>query len=164
MTTLDDLTKLIRETLSLGDVTCAVGPIGLLLGRLANFINGELWGRVTTVPWGMVFRDAGPLPRHPSQLYEVALEGLLLFVLLWSYTKRRRPMGAPSGLFLIGYGTCRFVAEYFREPDSFLGYLQFGLTMGQWLSLPMIAIGVVMMVRAYRRAGKAQPTILDRMK
>ena len=89
---------------------------------------------------------------------------MLLFVVLWVYTQRRRPLGAASGLFLVGYGLCRFVAEYAREPDNFLGYLALGLTMGQWLSLPMIAIGAAMLRHAYRRAGKAEPTVLDRMK
>jgi phosphatidylglycerol:prolipoprotein diacylglycerol transferase len=112
----------------------------------------------------MVFPPAGPEPRHPSQLYQLGLEGLLLFVLLWIYTRRRRPMGAASGLFLVGYGACRFAAEFAREPDSFLGFLAFGYTMGQWLSLPMIVIGGVMIVWSYRRAGKAEPTVLDRRK
>ena len=132
-------------------------PLGLAAGRLGNFINGELWGRVTGLPWGMVFPQAGPEPRHPSQLYQFAGEGLLLFAVLWIYTHRRRPMGAASGLFLIGYGVCRFAAEYAREPDNFLGFLALGLTMGQWLSLPMILAGAIMMVWAYRRADKAQP-------
>jgi phosphatidylglycerol:prolipoprotein diacylglycerol transferase len=131
---------------------------------VGNFINGELWGRVTSVPWAMVFPQAGAEPRHPSQLYQVALEGVLLFVVLWTFSQRRRPLGAVSGLFLLGYGLCRFVVEYAREPDNFLGVLALGLTMGQWLSLPMIAIGAAMMVWAYRRADKPQPTLLDRMK
>ena len=112
----------------------------------------------------MVFPPAGPEPRHPSQLYEFAAEGLLLFAVLWIYTRRRRPMGAASGLFLIGYGICRFTVEYAREPDNFLGLLALGLSMGQWLSLPMIVAGSVMMIWAYRRAGKAEPTLLDRRK
>lgn len=146
------------------DFVAPLVPVGLATGRLGNFINGELWGRVTSVPWGMVFPQAGPEPRHPSQLYQFTLEGLLLFAVLWLYTRRRRPLGAASGLFLIGYGGCRFIAEYAREPDSFLGYLAFGLTMGQWLSLPMIVIGAVIVRWAYRRADKAEPTVLDRMK
>jgi phosphatidylglycerol:prolipoprotein diacylglycerol transferase len=112
----------------------------------------------------MVFPPAGPEPRHPSQLYQFALEGLLLYALLWLYTQRRRPMGAVSGLFLVGYGSCRFAAEFAREPDSFLGFLALGLTMGQWLSLPMIVAGAVMMRWAYRRAGKENPTLINRMK
>ena len=133
-------------------------PLGLAAGRLGNFINGELWGRVTDVPWGMVFRHAGPLPRHPSQLYQFALEGLLLFALLWLYSRKPRPMGAVSGLFLVGYGTLRFVAEYFREPDDFLGLLALGFSMGQWLSLPMVLAGAAMMAWAYRGTAAAGRT------
>src|ERR1700690_2253494 len=110
-------------------------PPALGAGRIGNFINGELWGRVTDLPWGMVFRGAGALPRHPSQLYEFGLEGVLLFAILWLYSAKSRPMGAVSAMFLIGYGTLRFIAEFFREPDDFLGLLAFGLSMGQWLSL-----------------------------
>ncbi len=153
-----------KRFLDVTDFVAPLVPLGLAAGRLGNFINGELWGRVTNVPWGMVFPAAGPEPRHPSQLYQFGLEGLLLFVVLWFYTRRRRPPGAASGLFLVGYGGCRFVAEYAREPDSFLGLLALGLSMGQWLSLPMIVVGSVMIVWSYRRAGKAQPTVLDRMK
>jgi phosphatidylglycerol:prolipoprotein diacylglycerol transferase len=153
-----------KRWLDVTDFVAPLVPLGLAAGRIGNFINGELWGRVTDVPWAMVFPPAGPQPRHPSQLYQVGLEGLLLFVLLWVFARRRRPMGAVSGLFLLGYGICRFVAEYAREPDSFLGLLALGLSMGQWLSLPMIAIGGVMMIWAYRRADKDEPTLLDRMK
>ena len=153
-----------KRWLDVTDFVAPLVPLGLAAGRLGNFINGELWGRVTSVPWAMVFPQAGPEPRHASQLYQLGLEGLLLFVVLWFYTQRRRPLGAASGLFLAGYGMCRFAAEYAREPDSFLGYLALGLTMGQWLSLPMIIIGAVMMNWAYRRAEKAEPTLMDRMK
>ena len=153
-----------KRWLDVTDFVAPLVPLGLAAGRLGNFINGELWGRVTDVPWAMVFPQAGPEPRHPSQLYQFGLEGVLLFVVLWVYTQRRRPLGAASGLFLLGYGVCRFVAEYAREPDNFLGYLALGLTMGQWLSLPMIVIGAAMLRYAYRRAGKAEPTVLDRMK
>jgi phosphatidylglycerol:prolipoprotein diacylglycerol transferase len=132
------------------DFVAPLIPTGLGAGRLGNFINAELWGRVTDVPWGMVFRNAGPLPRHPSQLYQFALEGLLLFVILWLYSARPRPMGAVSGLFLVGYGTLRFIAEYFREPDDFLGLLALGFSMGQWLSLPMVLAGVALIAWAYR--------------
>jgi phosphatidylglycerol:prolipoprotein diacylglycerol transferase len=152
-----------RRWLDVTDFIAPLVPLGLAAGRLGNFINGELWGRVTEAPWGMVFPEAGAQPRHPSQLYQFALEGLLLFALLWLFTRRRRPMGAASALFLIGYGTCRFVAEFAREPDGFLGLLALGLSMGQWLSLPMIAVGVVMMAWAYRRAAKDEPTLVDRM-
>ncbi|MCX7631536.1 MAG: prolipoprotein diacylglyceryl transferase [Geminicoccaceae bacterium] len=134
------------------DFVAPLVPLGLAAGRLGNFVNGELWGRVTDVPWGMVFRGAGPEPRHPSQLYQFALEGLALFVILWWFSARPRPAGAVSGLFLAGYGTLRFVAEFFREPDDFLGLLALGLSMGQWLSLPMIAAGIGLMVWAYRKA------------
>ena len=138
--------------LSLGDVTCAVGTIGLLLGRLANFINSELWGRVTDVPWAFVFPTGGPLPRHPSQLYEAALEGVLLFVVLTLMIRRgalRRP-GLIVGTFAIVYGLARIFSEFFREPDPQLGFLWGGLTMGMLLSLPMIAAG-----RGFRAMGCA---------
>jgi phosphatidylglycerol:prolipoprotein diacylglycerol transferase len=128
-------------------------PLGIAAGRMGNFINGELWGRVSDVPWAMVFRHAGPQPRHPSQLYQFALEGLLLFVVLWIYSARPRPAGAVSGMFLIGYGILRFIAEYFREPDDFLGLLALGFSMGQWLSVPMVAIGVGLVIWSYRRPG-----------
>jgi phosphatidylglycerol:prolipoprotein diacylglycerol transferase len=153
-----------KRWLDVTDFVAPLVPLGLAAGRLGNFINGELWGRITDGPWGMVFPQAGPEPRHPSQLYQFGLEGLLLFIVLWTYTQRRRPLGAASGLFLLGYGACRFIAEYAREPDDFLGYLALGLTMGQWLSLPMILIGAAMLRHAYHRAAKAEPTVLDRMK
>ena len=153
-----------RRWLDVTDFVAPLCPLGLAAGRLGNFINGELVGRVTSGPWAMVFPQVDNLPRHPSQLYEFALEGLLLFVILWGYASRHRPMGAVSGLFLLGYGTMRFVAEFAREPDNFLGYLAGGFTMGQWLSLPMIVAGLLLMVWAYRRAGKAEPTLLDRLK
>ena len=127
-------------------------PIGLALGRLGNFINQELWGRTTDVPWGMVFRDAGPLPRHPSQLYQAALEGVAMFVILWLFARKPRPTASVSGLFLICYGVFRVITEFVREPDAQLGYLAFGwLTMGQVLSVPMILFGVGLMVWAYRK-------------
>lgn len=140
--------------LAITDLVAPQIPLGLAAGRMGNFINGELYGRVTDVAWGMVFQShgAGPLPRHPSQLYQFALEGLALFVVLWIYSSRRRPPGAISALFLIGYGLFRFIAEFFREPDDFLGLLALNWSMGQWLSLPMLLIGVVMMVWAARRA------------
>jgi len=126
-------------------------PIGLGLGRLGNFINHELWGKVSDVPWAMVFRSGGSLPRHPSQLYELALEGVALFVLLWLYSRKPRATGSISGLFLIGYGVSRFVVEFVREPDAQLGYLAFGwVTMGQVLSLPMILAGIGLMAWAQR--------------
>ena len=136
------------------DFIAPLVPLGLASGRLGNFINGELWGRIAPadLPWSMVFASGGPLPRHPSQLYQFAMEGLLLFALLWFYSSRPRPIGAISGLFLAGYGVFRFVAEFFREPDDFLGLLAFNLSMGQWLSLPMIVTGIAMLARSYRQA------------
>jgi phosphatidylglycerol:prolipoprotein diacylglycerol transferase len=132
-------------------------PLGLACGRIGNFINGELWGRPTdpSLPWAMVFPQSGSLvPRHPSQLYEALLEGLLLFTLLWLYARGARRMGQISGAFLIGYGVLRFVVEYFREPDDFLGLLALGLSMGQWLCVPMIVLGVLLWGWAtFRRSG-----------
>ena len=139
--------------LRLLDITAAVAPIGLGLGRLANFVNGELWGRASDVPWAMVFPQAGPLPRHPSQLYEAALEGLLLFVLLNGAVRHgalRHP-GLVTGLFGIGYGAARITAEFFREPDPELEALAHGLTMGMVLSFGMVALGAVLVGRAIRR-------------
>jgi len=153
-----------KRWLDVTDFVAPLVPLGLAAGRLGNFINGELVGRVTDVPWAMVFPQVDLLPRHPSQLYQFALEGVLLFVLLWWYARRQRPTGAISGMFLLGYGAFRFIAEYTREPDNFLGLLAGGLSMGQWLSMPMIVIGLLMVIGAYRRAGKAQPTVIDRMK
>ena len=138
------------DYLRLMDFVAPLCPLGLAAGRIANFINGELWGRVTDGPWGMVFRGAGPEPRHPSQLYQFALEGIALFILLWWFSSKPRPRGQVSALFLIGYGAFRFVAEFAREPDSFLGLLALGLSMGQWLCLPMIAAGIWLFAWARR--------------
>ncbi len=143
--------------LSLGDLTCAVGPIGLFLGRIANFINGELWGRPTEVWWAFVFPGAGPLPRHPSQLYEAALEGLALLLLLAIAIRAgalRRP-GLIIGLFALGYGAARIASEFFREPDAQLGFLWGGLTMGMLLSIPMVFAGLLIIALAARRKPKA---------
>ncbi|MGA9667341.1 MAG: prolipoprotein diacylglyceryl transferase [Gallionella sp.] len=137
--------------LQLTDFIAPLVPPGLAFGRLGNFINGELWGRPTDVPWAMIFPKVDNLPRHPSELYEFALEGVLLFVMLWIYARKPRPVGAVSGLFLIGYGSFRFLVEFTREPDDFLGLLSLGMSMGQWLSLPMVIAGVLMMVLSYRR-------------
>jgi phosphatidylglycerol:prolipoprotein diacylglycerol transferase len=137
-----------KSWLTIMDFVAPLVPIGLGAGRMGNFINGELWGRATNVPWGMVFPKVDNLPRHPSQLYEFGLEGVVLFTLLWWYSSKPRPTGAVSALFLIGYGTSRFVVEFAREPDSFLGVLAFGMSMGQWLSLPMILVGLWMFRRA----------------
>lgn len=138
--------------LQITDFIAPLVPPGLAFGRLGNFINGELWGRQTDVPWAMVFPQVDSLPRHPSQLYQFALEGLLLFALLWLYARKPRPVGMVSGLFLAGYGSFRFLAEFAREPDDFLGLLSLGMSMGQWLSLPMVIIGVLMMYFGKRYA------------
>lgn len=135
-------------------------PLGLGAGRIGNFVNAELWGRATNLPWAMVFPNVDNQPRHPSQLYEFALEGLLLFGLLWWFSSRPRPLGAVSGMFLIGYGALRFLVEYTREPDGFLGLLALGFSMGQWLSLPMVIGGMVLLAWAYR--GKAGRRAEDR--
>ena len=145
--------------LSLGDlVVCAV-PIGLFLGRLANFVNGELYGRAADVPWAMVFpRDPEQIPRHPSQLYEAGLEGIVLFLLLYLLVRRgwlERP-GAIGGAFLAGYGLARIIVEFFREPDAHLGFLLGFTTMGQVLSLPLIIAGLILIAWGYR-AKRAQP-------
>lgn len=137
--------------LRLMDFVAPLCPLGLAAGRMGNFINGELWGRVTDLPWGMVFRGAGDAPRHPSQLYEFALEGIVLFVVLWWFSSRPRPVGQVSGLFLIGYGVLRFTAEFAREPDAFLGFLALGMTMGQWLCVPMVLAGLALFAWAARR-------------
>ena len=142
-----------RPWLQVTDLIAPCVPIGLASGRIGNFINGELWGRAAdpALPWAMVFPQSGStLPRHPSQLYQFALEGLLLFVLLWWYARRPRGLGQVSGLFLVGYGVLRFVAEFFREPDNFLGLLALGMSMGQWLCLPMIAFGAFLWQRGRR--------------
>jgi phosphatidylglycerol:prolipoprotein diacylglycerol transferase len=169
-----------RTWLQVTDFVAPMVPTGLAAGRLGNFINGELWGRVTNphAPWAMLFptsvnEDAAwliahpqqaaqnglreiflryhALPRHPSQLYEIALEGIVLFIVMWLYTGKPRPSGAASGLFVTGYGIARFIVEFAREPDDFLGLLAFNLSMGQWLSLPMILVGLAVMAWAYTR-------------
>ncbi|MGB6432415.1 MAG: prolipoprotein diacylglyceryl transferase [Bradyrhizobium sp.] len=141
--------------LSLGDITTAVGPIGLFLGRIANFINSELWGRAAdpNLPWAMIFPNGGPIPRHPSQLYEAALEGIVLFTLLAVMIRMgalKRP-GLILGSFIAIYGIARIISEIFREPDPQLGFLWGGLTMGMLLSIPMIIVGAIIIVAAYRR-------------
>jgi len=139
-----------RAFLAVTDLVAPCVPTGLAAGRLGNFINGELWGRAAdaSLPWAMVFPQSGTsIARHPSQLYQIALEGLLLFVLLWWYAKKERGLGQVSGAFLIGYGALRFIAEFFREPDAFLGTLALGLSMGQWLCVPMIAVGAWLWMR-----------------
>jgi phosphatidylglycerol:prolipoprotein diacylglycerol transferase len=169
-----------RTWLQVTDFIAPLVPSGLAAGRLGNFINGELWGRVTDpgAPWAMIFQSAAPddahwlvthpqeaaakglyavfeqyhgLPRHPSQLYEIALEGVVLFIVLWIFTRKPRPVGAASAVFLIGYGLARFIVEFARQPDDFLGLLALGLSMGQWLSLPMILVGIGVLVWSYKR-------------
>ncbi|RKF35748.1 prolipoprotein diacylglyceryl transferase [Paraburkholderia fungorum] len=171
-----------RTLLQVTDFVAPMVPAGLAAGRLGNFINGELWGRVTDpqAPWAMLFPTAAKddaawlaahpqlasrwnldavfaqyhmLPRHPSELYEIALEGIVLFFVLWFFTRKPRPVGAASAIFLTGYGLARFTVEFAREPDDFLGLLAMGMSMGQWLSLPMILVGLAMMAWAYRRTG-----------
>ena len=139
------------DWLRLMDFVAPLVPIGIAAGRLGNFINGELWGRVTDAPWGMVFRGAGNLPRHPSQLYEFAGEGLLLFLILWIYSSKSRPRGSVSAMFLLGYGVLRFLAEFAREPDDFLGFLALGMTMGQWLCAPMVIGGIALLAWSRRQ-------------
>ena len=139
-----------KQWLAIMDFVAPLVPIGLGAGRMGNFINGELWGKPTELPWGMVFPQVDDLPRHPSQLYEFGLEGVLLFALLWWYSSKPRPVGAVSALFLLGYGMSRFVVEFAREPDSFLGSLALNMSMGQWLSLPMILAGAWLLRRATR--------------
>jgi len=155
--------------LSLGDITTAVGPIGLFLGRLANFVNSELWGRPADpgLPWAMIFPNGGPLPRHPSQLYEAGLEGIVLFTILAVMVRfgaLKRP-GLILGSFIGFYGLARITSEFFREPDPQLGFLWGGLTMGMLLSVPMVIAGAVVMVVAWRRkapnyhANRAESTL-----
>ncbi|MBF0262478.1 MAG: prolipoprotein diacylglyceryl transferase [Magnetococcales bacterium] len=136
------------------ELLAVVTPLGLLLGRIGNFINGELWGRPTDLPWGMVFPGAGPLPRHPSQLYEAGLEGVALLIVLVWLSRRPRAPGLIGGIFLAGYALSRLAVEFVREPDAHLGLLAGDLTMGQWLSLPMLVIGLGLI--AYSR-GRGTP-------
>jgi phosphatidylglycerol---prolipoprotein diacylglyceryl transferase len=145
--------------LSLGDITCAVGPIGIFLGRIANFINGELWGRAADVPWAMVFPNGGPVPRHPSQLYEAGLEGLLLLVVLALLMRAgalKRP-GLILGSFAIVYAIARSSGEFFREPDAQLGFLWGGATMGQLLSIPLFLAGVGFIIYALKHPLNRSP-------
>ncbi|CDM25808.1 Prolipoprotein diacylglyceryl transferase [Castellaniella defragrans 65Phen] len=144
-----------QPLLAIGDFIAPLIPLGLAAGRLGNFINGELWGRPTDLPWGMVFPGARDgAPRHPSQLYEMGLEGFALFALVWWFARKPRPAGQVSAVFLMGYGLFRFLVEFTREPDDFLGLLAGGLSMGQLLSLPMILIGLALFIWA---AGRSSP-------
>jgi len=149
-----------RPWLQVADFVVPCIPLGLASGRVGNFINGELWGRFSSpdLPWGMVFPQSGSmLPRHPSQIYQFLLEGVLLFVVMWLYSRKQRGEGQVAGVFLIGYGLLRFIAEYFREPDDFLGLLSLNLSMGQWLSLPMVLLGIYLWNR-----GRNQPLLQAR--
>jgi phosphatidylglycerol:prolipoprotein diacylglycerol transferase len=146
---------------ALADIVAAATPIGLFFGRLANFINAELWGRTTDLPWGVIFPRAGAMPRHPSQLYEAALEGVVLFAILavlvfrFNALERTRLV---SGTFLVGYGTARILVETVREPDSYIGFLTFGTTWGQWLSVPMVLYGIYLIRTARARPSAAAAT------
>jgi phosphatidylglycerol:prolipoprotein diacylglycerol transferase len=141
--------------LFVGDFVAPMVPIGLGAGRMGNFINGELWGKPTDVSWGMVFPQADQLVRHPSQLYQFVLEGILLFTLLWYFSKKPRPIASVSGLFLLFYGLFRFLVEFVREPDAHIGYIAWEwLTKGQLLSVPMILIGLALIIWAYRNQSK----------
>lgn len=143
-----------KSFLQVADFLAPWVPIGLGAGRIGNFLNQELWGRVTDVPWGMVFRNAGPLPRHPSQLYQAALEGLALLIILWLFSRKPRPVGAVTGLFGLCYGLFRFMAEFVREPDAQLGFVLGPFTQGQLLSLPMIVGGAAIIWWAYKRPAR----------
>ncbi|MDO6638040.1 prolipoprotein diacylglyceryl transferase [Pseudoalteromonas carrageenovora] len=145
-----------KSLLQVGDFVAPLVPVGLLAGRIGNFINGELWGRVTDVPWAMVFPTGGPLARHPSQLYEAFFEGLVLFLILQWFIKKPRPAGSVAGVFLLGYGVFRFCIEYFRQPDAQLGLFADFISMGQILSLPMIVGGLGLLIWAYKQPQQAK--------
>ena len=136
-----------RSFLETMDFIAPLVPLGLGFGRLGNFINGELWGRLTDMPWGIIFPHVDNFPRHPSQLYEMILEGLILFLIIWLYSAKPRPAGKIAGLFVLLYGIFRFCVEFTREPDNFLGLLALHLSMGQWLSLPLILLGLFLLIR-----------------
>lgn len=142
------------DPLRFGDLLGCAAPIGLFFGRLANFINSELWGRTTDVPWGVVFPNGGPIARHPSQLYEALLEGAVLFLVLFVLSRNEKIRARPGmlmGVFVAGYGIARIIAEFFREPDAYIGFLAFGTTWGQWLSVPMVMIGLFFVLRSRPR-------------
>lgn len=140
-----------KSYFAIGDFVAPLIPLGLAAGRLGNFINAELWGRTTDVPWAVLFPYAGPLPRHPSQLYEAFLEGIVLFTIIMLYRRFNPPTGTLGGVFLAGYGIARFFVEFYREPDDHLGVLAVGMSMGQWLSLPMILAGSGLIFYAYSK-------------
>ena len=141
-----------RPFLAVGDFIAPLMPLGYAFGRLGNFINAELVGRPTDVPWGMVFPNVDAVPRHPSQLYHASLDGLLLFIVLWIYTRKPRPLGAASALFLIGYGSARSFVEMFRTPDFVVNWAGIPITSGQLYSIPMIVAGIWLWIRAHRKA------------
>lgn len=146
-----------RPFWQVADFVAPCVPLGFAAGRIGNFINGELWGRFApeSLPWAMVFPHSGSmLPRHPSQIYQFLLEGVLLFIILWLYARKERAQGRVAALFLMGYGVLRFIAEFFREPDSFLGLLPLGMSMGQWLCVPMIVFGVAVWLWAGKQASR----------
>lgn len=148
--------KVGRTFFDVTDFIAPLVPIGLFFGRIANFINAELVGRVTDVPWAMVYPQIDQLPRHPSQLYEAGLEGLVFFAILWIFARKPRPRMAISGVFMLGYGCLRFFAEFFRQPDAHLGFIAFNwMTMGQLLCVPMVLFGIFLLVLAYARTGKS---------
>jgi phosphatidylglycerol---prolipoprotein diacylglyceryl transferase len=142
---------------TIADLAAGVTPIGLGFGRIGNFINGELFGRATDVDWCMVFPNGGPACRHPSQLYEAGLEGVLLLIVLWVLGKKPTPPGTIFWSFIAGYGLCRFVVEFFREPDAHLGFIIGSFSMGQLLSLPMMVLGAFMLALGYQRQARWQP-------
>jgi len=139
------------------DFIAPLVPLGYFAGRIGNFINGELWGRVTDVPWGMVFPGAGPDPRHASMLYQGFLEGLILFIIIWIYSSKPRPLMAVSGAYVLGVGVFRIVNEFFRQPDAHLGFIAFNwMTMGQLLSIPLVIMGIVLIKLAYKKQKPAK--------
>ena len=148
-----------RSFLQVGDFVGPLVPLGLMFGRIGNFINGELWGRPADIglPWAMLFPQVDAIPRHPSQLYQAGLEGLLFFLILWWYSASPRPLGAVSGAFLVGYGVFRSIGEFFRSPDVGIFGLSYTVSMGQWLSLPMILIGAWLLWRAHQRDRSPMP-------
>lgn len=148
-----------KPTLALIDLVAPGVPLGLAAGRIGNFINSELWGRTTDVPWAMIFPNGGPIARHPSQLYEFFLEGIVLFIIVWLYSAKPRPIGAVSGVFAICYGLMRIFVEFFREPDAHIGYLAFGwLTEGQLLSVPLVLVGIFLLLYAYCHSTNSRST------
>ncbi len=151
-----------KSYLQLGDFVAPLIPLGLAAGRFGNFINAELWGRPADVPWAMLFpTDPVMLPRHPSQLYQMALEGIALFIVIMLYRRFKPPLGALGGTFLLGYGLARFVVEYYREPDAHLGLLSAGMSMGQWLSLPMIVAGIALIIYAYSSRARVNKQVSE---